>query len=194
MPRRWACAGHPLPLSERPGRPRLLDGPRPVDADTSGRWRSRRSSDIVATQFRTIPGPDGIDRHIQNRDVMLWLYEGATGVKTGYTSQAGYCVVATAERDGRRLVAVVLGSPGDAFSDAAALLDHGFAAFTEHTFVTAGEPHGVGDAPGRQRARRGRRGPRGARPDRRRSSRPRARRRSIRRRRTRRRRGSGSHG
>ena len=103
---------------------------------------------IVATQFHTIPGPDGVDRHIQNRNVMLWLYEGATGVKTGYTSQAGYCVVATAERDGRRLVAVVLGAPGDAFSDAATLLDHGFAAFTEHTFVTAGEPNGVVTLPG----------------------------------------------
>jgi len=103
---------------------------------------------IVATQFHTIPGPDSVDRHIQNRNVMLWLYEGATGVKTGYTSQAGYCVVATAERDGRRLVAVVLGAPGDAFSDAATLLDHGFAAFTEHTFVTAGEPNGVVTLPG----------------------------------------------
>jgi serine-type D-Ala-D-Ala carboxypeptidase (penicillin-binding protein 5/6) len=103
---------------------------------------------IVGTQFHTIPGPDGTERHIQNRDVMLWLYEGATGVKTGYTSKSGYCVVATAERDGRRLVAVVLGAPGDAFSDAAALLDHGFAAFTEHTFVTAGEPNGVVTLPG----------------------------------------------
>jgi D-alanyl-D-alanine carboxypeptidase (penicillin-binding protein 5/6) len=103
---------------------------------------------IVATQFHTIPAPGGSKRHVQNRDVMLWLYEGATGVKTGYTSRAGYCVVATAERDGRRLVAVVLGAPGDAFSDAAALLDHGFAAFTEHTFVTAGEPNGVVTLPG----------------------------------------------
>ena len=40
------------------------------------------------------------------------------------------------------------GAPGDAFSDAAALLDHGFAAFTEHTFVTAGEPNGVVALPG----------------------------------------------
>ena len=103
---------------------------------------------IAGTRFRTIPGPEGGERHIQNRDALLWLYEGATGVKTGYTSRAGYCVVGTAERDGRRLVAVVLGAPGDAFSDAAALLDHGFAAFTEHSFVTAGEPNGVVTLPG----------------------------------------------
>ena len=103
---------------------------------------------VVATEFHTIPAPGGGERHIQNRDVLLWLYPGATGVKTGYTSKAGFCVVATAEREGRRLVAVVLGAPGDAFSDAAALMDYGFSAFTQHTFVTHGEPNGVVTLPG----------------------------------------------
>jgi serine-type D-Ala-D-Ala carboxypeptidase (penicillin-binding protein 5/6) len=103
---------------------------------------------VVDTEFHTIPAPGGGERHIQNRDVLLWLYPGATGVKTGYTSKAGYCVVATAERDGRRLVAVVLGAPGDAFSDAASLMDYGFAAFTQHTFVTQGSPSGVVTLPG----------------------------------------------
>jgi D-alanyl-D-alanine carboxypeptidase (penicillin-binding protein 5/6) len=107
-----------------------------------------RFADVVGTRFHTIPSPDGGMRDIQNRDALLWLYEGATGVKTGYTSRAGYCVVATAERDGRRLIAVVLGAPGDAFSDAAALMDHGFTAFTDHRFVTAGEPGGVVTLPG----------------------------------------------
>ena len=96
-------------------------------------------------------------REIQNRDVLLWLYAGASGVKTGYTSRAGFCVVATAERDGRRLVAVVLGAPGDAFSDAASLLDHGFAAFTEHTIRDGRGADGGRDAPGRERPGRGRR-------------------------------------
>jgi D-alanyl-D-alanine carboxypeptidase (penicillin-binding protein 5/6) len=102
----------------------------------------------VAARFHTIPAPDGDPRRIQNRDALLWLYAGATGVKTGYTSRAGYCIVATAEREGRRLIAVVLGAPGDAFSDAAALMDHGFTAFTEHRFVIAGEPGGVVTLPG----------------------------------------------
>ena len=102
-----------------------------------------RFADIVSTEFHTIPSPAGGERHIQNRDALLWLYPGTTGVKTGYTSKAGYCIVATAERDGRRLVAVVLGAPADAFSDAAALLDHGFTAFTHHVFVVDGEPTGV---------------------------------------------------
>jgi D-alanyl-D-alanine carboxypeptidase (penicillin-binding protein 5/6) len=100
-------------------------------------------SQIAATRFHTIPGPDGIDREIQNRDALLWLYPGATGVKTGFTSQAGFCVVATAEREGRRLVAVVLGAPNDAFSDAASLLNYGFSAFTLHTFVKPGQQAGV---------------------------------------------------
>lgn len=98
---------------------------------------------IVDTEFHTIPSALGPDRHVQNRNVLLWLYPGATGAKTGYTVRAGYCEIATAERDGRREVAVVLGAPGDAFSDAAALLNFGFDAFTEHTFVNTGAPGGV---------------------------------------------------
>ncbi len=97
---------------------------------------------IVATRFHDVPSPKGPPRHIQNRNVLLWLYPGAIGVKTGYTSKAGFCVVAAAERDGRRLIAVVLGAPGEPFSDAAALLDYGFDAFAERALVVAGEPAG----------------------------------------------------
>ena len=94
---------------------------------------------ITRTKFADVSGPNGKPRHLQNRNVLLWLYQGAFGVKTGYTQAAGYCVVAAAERDGSRLVAVVLGEPGEAFSDAAALLDYGFRAFDRKTFVTKGE-------------------------------------------------------
>ncbi len=110
---------------------------------TRAAYRTEGFAPIVAQMDASIPAPDGSVRELQNRNAMLWLYAGAIGVKTGYTSAAGYCVVAVAERDGRSLVAVVLGAPGDAFSDAAALLDHGFEAFEEHTFVEAGEPSGV---------------------------------------------------
>lgn len=67
--------------------------------------------------------------HIVNRNELLTVYPGATGVKTGYTSLAGRCLVASAERDGRRLVSVVLGSD-DHFSDSATVLDHGFEDWT----------------------------------------------------------------
>ncbi|HEY7401168.1 MAG TPA: D-alanyl-D-alanine carboxypeptidase family protein [Actinomycetota bacterium] len=103
---------------------------------------SPRFGAIVGTREHDIPAPDGVVRHIQNRNVLLWLYPGATGVKTGFTSAAGFCMVATAERDGRRLIAVVLGEPGEPFSDAAALLNYGFDAFEVHTFVHANESFG----------------------------------------------------
>jgi D-alanyl-D-alanine carboxypeptidase (penicillin-binding protein 5/6) len=97
---------------------------------------------IVATRFHEIPASRGPDRRIQNRNALLWLYPWATGGKTGYTAAAGYCLVATARHDGRRLVSIVLRSPDDAFSDAAALLNHGFGGFTQAVFVEAGEPQG----------------------------------------------------
>jgi D-alanyl-D-alanine carboxypeptidase (penicillin-binding protein 5/6) len=60
-----------------------------------------------------------------NRNRLLWTYRGADGVKTGWTTKAQHCLVASAHRGGRRLVTVVLGSP-DAFTDARRLLDLGF--------------------------------------------------------------------
>jgi serine-type D-Ala-D-Ala carboxypeptidase (penicillin-binding protein 5/6) len=57
---------------------------------------------------------------------LLWIYPGATGLKTGFTDDAGGCVVGTATRDGRHLVAVVMNSD-IFFTDAGKLLDYGFA-------------------------------------------------------------------
>lgn len=98
---------------------------------------------IVSSNFRTIPAPRGAPRRVQNRNAMLWLYPGATGVKTGFTAGAGYCLIASAERGRRRLVAIVLGDRNEAFSEAATLLDHGFEGFREATFVEADEAIGT---------------------------------------------------
>ena len=64
-----------------------------------------------------------------NTNKLVRFYDGATGLKTGSTSTAKYCISATAERDGMELIAVVLGgSTSDArFSDAKAMLNYGFA-------------------------------------------------------------------
>ncbi len=62
---------------------------------------------------------------LENRNVLLEGYRGATGVKTGYTASAGNVLVASAERDGRRLIAVAMDSV-DATADARALLDYGW--------------------------------------------------------------------
>jgi D-alanyl-D-alanine carboxypeptidase (penicillin-binding protein 5/6) len=99
---------------------------------------------MTATRFRRIPAPKGPDRVIQNRNALLWLYPGSFGTKTGTTAGAGSCVVASARRDGRRLVAIVLHAPDEPFSDAAALLNYGFDGWQSATLVTAGDP--VGDA------------------------------------------------
>ncbi|MGZ4113969.1 MAG: D-alanyl-D-alanine carboxypeptidase family protein [Actinomycetota bacterium] len=94
---------------------------------------------VATTKFHEIRAPSGPPREIQNRNVLLWLYKGALGGKTGYTSAAGFCVVAAAQREGMRLVAVVLGDPGEPFSAAASLLDYGFAAFSREHLVDAGQ-------------------------------------------------------
>lgn len=101
-------------------------------------------ADIVANKFRRIPGAaGGKDRRIQNRNAMLWLYPGSTGVKTGFTAGAGYCLITVAERDGRRLVAIALGSRDEVFSEAATLLNYGFEGFADETFVRAGDSLGT---------------------------------------------------
>lgn len=107
-------------------------------------------ADIVGTRTHSIPGPAGEPRVVQNRNVLLWLYPGATGVKTGFTTPAGFCVVATAERDGESLLAVVLGEPGEPFSDAAALMNYGFAAFERRPIADIGQRLGTVEIDGRE--------------------------------------------
>jgi serine-type D-Ala-D-Ala carboxypeptidase (penicillin-binding protein 5/6) len=101
---------------------------------------------IVKTKFHDIPSPSGHPRHIQNRNILLWLYPGAIGVKTGFTTPAGHCLIAAAERDGVRLLAVALGSGGDdaggVFNDGAALLNYGYSAFRLETLIHAGDSVG----------------------------------------------------
>ena len=67
-----------------------------------------------------------------NTNKLIRFYEGATGLKTGSTDEAGYCLSATAERDGMELIATVLkGETSQTrFDDARAMLDHGFAAYS----------------------------------------------------------------
>jgi D-alanyl-D-alanine carboxypeptidase (penicillin-binding protein 5/6) len=66
---------------------------------------------------------------LSNTNKLVRFYPGATGLKTGFTSAAGYCLSASAERDGMGLIAVVMGSETskDRFAACKTLLDHGFA-------------------------------------------------------------------
>ena len=69
---------------------------------------------------------------LTNTNKLIHDYKGATGLKTGSTTKAGSCLVATAERNGMELLAVVLNSPTaeSRFSDAKMLLDYGFQNYT----------------------------------------------------------------
>ncbi len=72
------------------------------------------------------------ETELVNTNKLVRFYNGATGLKTGTTDDAGYCVAATAMRDGMELIAVVLdGATSDKrFSDAKAMLNYGFAKYT----------------------------------------------------------------
>ena len=71
------------------------------------------------------------DFQLANTNKLVRYYEGATGLKTGSTDAALYCLSATAEKEGMELIAVILGAPtsSDRFEGAKALLNYGFAAY-----------------------------------------------------------------
>ena len=98
---------------------------------------------ITSTRFHAIASANRAVKKIENRNALLWLYPGAFGTKTGSTAAAGNCLIAAARRDGRRLVAIVLHAPDEAFSDAASLLNYGFAGFTRRTLVREGQDEGL---------------------------------------------------
>lgn len=77
-----------------------------------------------------------------NRNNLLWRDESIDGVKTGHTESAGYCLVSSAERDGTRLIAAVLGSATqDSRIDASqSLLNYGFRFFETHKLKEASQP------------------------------------------------------
>ncbi|MFC4599124.1 D-alanyl-D-alanine carboxypeptidase family protein [Cohnella hongkongensis] len=95
---------------------------------------------IVATEVRTAPNPnDSWNYKWVNKNKMLRLYEGADGVKTGYTKQALRTLVSSATRGGQQLVAVTLNDRDD-WNDHAKLLDYGFARYPLASVVKLGEP------------------------------------------------------
>ena len=68
---------------------------------------------------------------LANTNKLIRFYDGATGLKTGYTASAGYCISATAERDGMELIAVIMKAPDKdtRTKDAKALLNYGFSTY-----------------------------------------------------------------
>jgi D-alanyl-D-alanine carboxypeptidase len=74
-------------------------------------------------------------RYFRNHNKLLWQLKGADGVKTGYTRAAGRILVSSAERNGRRLIAVTIADPND-WNDHVELMESGFSEFHECVVVT----------------------------------------------------------
>lgn len=80
---------------------------------------------IVATKMHTVESEGKETRYLANKNKMLTMYDGAIGVKTGYTKAAGRCLVSAAERNGLKFVSVVLNEP-DMWAKSVSNLDDGF--------------------------------------------------------------------
>jgi len=76
-----------------------------------------------------------------NRNRLLWRDNQVDGLKTGHTSEAGFCLVSSAKRDNMRLLAVVLGEPNDSMraDDSEKLLNYGFRFFETHQLYKSGQ-------------------------------------------------------
>ncbi len=94
-------------------------------------WENSTFADIVHTEMFDFPGhADSPGYQLENDNQLLYHYPGALGGKTGYTDDAGQTFVGAANRDGRRLMAVLLHGtrlPIPPWQQAAHLLDYGFA-------------------------------------------------------------------
>lgn len=97
---------------------------------------------MVSTSTYTIPYPGhSWDRLAQNHNELLTKYPHATGIKTGYTIPAGWCLVASASKDGKSLIAAVLNSSHRA-DDCSCLFNYGFDSTARVRFVKKGQKLG----------------------------------------------------
>ncbi len=82
--------------------------------------------DIVKTKTKEITTINtGVKMYFSNHNKFLKSYDGANGIKTGYTKKSGRCLVSSAERDGVQLIAVTLNAPDD-WKDHETMLNYGF--------------------------------------------------------------------
>ncbi|WP_127530799.1 D-alanyl-D-alanine carboxypeptidase family protein [Paenibacillus kobensis] len=95
---------------------------------------------IVKTRVKKAPNPnDPWDYEWTNKNKMLALYEGADGVKTGYTKTALRCLVSSATRGGQQLAAVTINDRDD-WSDHRSMLDWGFKHYSLTVIAKQGQP------------------------------------------------------
>lgn len=96
-------------------------------------------AEIVRTKVKSAPNPhEKWDYRWRNKNKMLSMYDGADGVKTGYTKKALRCLVSSATRNGQRLAAVTINDSDD-WADHMKLLDWGYQHFPLYTIASKGE-------------------------------------------------------
>ncbi len=121
---------HGLPPSNRRIADSDLTSPRDLAALSRHLLTQTDILRYTSVKFRVFrPGPKQIDMRSHNN--LLGKVAGVDGLKTGFTRGAGYCLAATAERNGRRIIVVTMGSPESKTRDLAVanLIEKGFAAF-----------------------------------------------------------------
>ncbi len=95
--------------------------------------------EITATEKKSISWPGHPwKRALNNHNKLLWMYEGADGGKTGYTIAAGRCLISSATRKDRRVIAVVMHAD-QLWQDSIKLLDYGLDGFSNVTLIKSGE-------------------------------------------------------
>ena len=97
--------------------------------------------DHATVWMDTLTHPSGRATDLTNTNRLVRFYEGCDGLKTGSADDSRYCLAATAQKDGMRLIAIVLGVPNSQtrFDEARAMLDYGFAGYRRITLLNKGD-------------------------------------------------------
>ncbi len=123
----------------------------PNGLDSDGNYATARDLGRLAAaamenkDFRTVVSTKSYqcpDHYMINHNKLLWQYEGAVGVKTGFTKKAGRILVGAAERNGRRLISVTINAPND-WNDHKTMLDFGFSQYQQTVLIHAGQALGT---------------------------------------------------
>lgn len=101
---------------------------------TSHALRNEAFRTVVSSKYATFG-----TRMFVNHNKLLWRYDGAIGVKTGFTKKAGRILVSAAKRGGRTLIAVTI-HDGNDWRDHAAMLDYGFSLYRGTALLRANQP------------------------------------------------------
>ncbi len=106
-------------------------------------FKHARFRELVGSKVVEVYLPSAPEGKVQliNHNKLLWRTRYANGVKTGFVSQSGHCLIASGAKDGWELIAVVLDSP-DMYVEAKALLDYGFSTYRQRVYAHAGDAVG----------------------------------------------------